>query len=173
MYTVDNEFKETALHDLGNFEVTSEKLMVSDPCYNLGTWCQGILENVRNGKWRGLSVKGKTDWGNRVWEVRAVHSDYSVDIAMSEKMNIDVGVDSGQAGFFDLSHFKGGQDEYGDGGWYDQCCDLTLGPAGGVVTSSGFGDGSYRCYVARDNGQIVAAKIVFVLREEEYVDEEE
>ena len=27
---------------LGTFEVTGDKLVVSDPCYELGTWCMGI-----------------------------------------------------------------------------------------------------------------------------------
>ena len=25
--------------NLGTFEVTSDKLVISDPCYPLGTWC--------------------------------------------------------------------------------------------------------------------------------------
>ena len=30
------------------FEVTSGKLVCSDPCYTIPTWCQGIVENVEN-----------------------------------------------------------------------------------------------------------------------------
>lgn len=178
MFAVPNEYKQTELRVLGTFEVKSGKLIVSDPCYSRGTWCQGDLENVRTGKWTGLSVYGKTDWGNRVWEVRAVHADYPIDLAISEKTDLHVGVDSGQAGIFDAEKFAGGEDSYGDGGWYDECCNLTNSAsqggilAGGVVTSSGFGDGVYECFITRDNGKIVAAKVVFVMREEDCEDEE-
>lgn len=30
---------------LGAFEVSSDKLVISDPCYNLGTWCMGTVPN--------------------------------------------------------------------------------------------------------------------------------
>lgn len=32
---------------LGTFENKSGTLIVSDPCYDLGTWCQGIIENAK------------------------------------------------------------------------------------------------------------------------------
>jgi hypothetical protein len=41
----------------------------------------------------------------------------------------------------------------------------------GVATASGYGDGGYSCYVARDKtGKIVAARIVFI-SEEDNLDE--
>lgn len=169
--------KEMELRILGLFEVKSEKLTISDPCYERGTWCQGELENVQNGKWAGLALYGKTDWGSRVWELRAVHADYPIDSKISEKTEIHVGVDSGQAGIFDSMNFRGGEDAYGDAGWYDECCNATNGANqggiidGGVVTSSGFGDGGYDCYVARDNGKIVAVKVIFIADEELEVNE--
>jgi hypothetical protein len=50
-----------------------------------------------------------------------------------------VWVDSGQTGFFDA----------------DQ-------NSGGVICHSGYGDGVYPYYVARDGGKAVAARIVFI-----------
>ena len=32
----------------------------------------------------------------------------------------------------------------------------------GVISSSGYGDGCYQCYVARDRGEAIAARIVFI-----------
>ena len=38
------------LEYIGTFSLGT-KVMVSDPCYKLGTWCQGVLENVKSGIW--------------------------------------------------------------------------------------------------------------------------
>lgn len=43
--------KEIEHISLGTFEVTSDKLVISDPCYHLGTWCMGTLSNVEPGLW--------------------------------------------------------------------------------------------------------------------------
>ena len=34
-----------------SFEVKSGALRVTDPCYDMDTWCAGTLEDVKNGKW--------------------------------------------------------------------------------------------------------------------------
>jgi hypothetical protein len=56
--------------------------------------------------------------------------------------------------------------------WYMRCCHLTLTKlaAGvlpyGVVASSGYGDGSYDCYVGRSSeGKIVRVEIEFIPEE--------
>jgi len=33
------------------FEITSGVMVCSDPCYEIPTWCQGIVENVKKGTW--------------------------------------------------------------------------------------------------------------------------
>ena len=44
-----------------------EKVMVSDPCYGLNTWCQGVLENVLPGDYRcNIEYSDEGDWGMRV-----------------------------------------------------------------------------------------------------------
>ena len=35
---------------MDEFEIVSGTLICSDPCYDIPTWCQGIVENVKNGK---------------------------------------------------------------------------------------------------------------------------
>jgi len=178
VYTTHPRYFPEKTIELGTFNVDSGKLVVSDPCYSPGTWCAGALGNVKNGIWKGFVQKGKTDWGNRCWSVQAVHLDhYSQNMGFSEKTDITVGVDSGQAGIYDVAKFGGGQDEYGDGGWYDNACETTLSALGagvldgGVVSSSGFGDGAYDCYVSRDNsGQIVGVKVVFI-RIEDFIED--
>jgi len=89
----------------------------------------------------------------------------------------EVGVDSGQAGFFDDAFYQNDTvfEELPAPGfaigdlWYRHVCDITLSKmsAGvlpyGVVSSSGFGDGGYTCYThADENGVIDFAFIVFI-----------
>jgi hypothetical protein len=62
------------------------------------------------------------------------HPDANPDVPVEGS----VGVDIGSAGFFDATSKIG------------------------VISSSGYGDGCYQCLVARDRGEVVAAKIVFI-----------
>src|SRR5690349_8432684 len=112
------QFEPEATHFLGTFNVTSGKMYVSDPCYSRDTWCQGLLENVKNGVWKAAVVKGTTDWGDRCWEVFAVNDAYPLNTEICEITSTEIGVDSGQAGIFDADSFHGGEDEWGDNGWY-------------------------------------------------------
>lgn len=164
--------------ELGMFEVTSGKVIVSDPCYelNLGDRCQGVLENVKTGLWKAHVEKGHDmGWGICCEELVAKHS----DIDSVRDMNIipasfTVCVDSGQAGIFDASVYRNDETVQKsssfipDEPWYSSCCDQTLSDQqagiinGGVVSSSGYGDGSYEAWYAMDtNGEIVAIGINF------------
>jgi len=94
-----------------------------------------------------------------------------------EKTNVDVGVDSGQAGFFELSHYaealsgkpsgRQGDEKFEE--FYDGVCELTLAAASfgvvpfGAVSQSGYGDGGYDCFVRlNEDGQTVDSYIVFI-----------
>lgn len=92
---------------IGNFDVTSGELMVSDPCYERGAWCHGVVQNVVNGKWSAhmetLNNKQTNGWGERVSELVAVLNEegrYYLPHLQWEKVGFEVGVDSGQAGIF-------------------------------------------------------------------------
>jgi hypothetical protein len=163
---------------IGEFEVTSGKLFVTDPCYERGTWCAGTLDNVSKGTWQAYAVMG--DRGNRVMQLSIRKKGTRGDIGAWNKENIDVGVDSGQAGFFDVDHYPASKDVQGEYGeedtFYGKCCKITLDENGvgggtlehGVVSSSGWGDGSYFCYTFRNKaGELVAAAIDFGMEEEE------
>lgn len=154
---------------LGTFKVTSGAVMVSDPCYKRGTWCHGKIENVKNGVWRaavGISHEGA--WGDRVAFLIATHGDipvYGTKLDRHEA-EFEVGVDSGQAGIFDDTHYQDESvappdepNEFDDR-WYSMCCNATDNYAGiipfGVVSSSGFGDGGYECtYYTNSDGEVV------------------
>ena len=148
------------------------KVMVSDPCYGLGTWCQGVLENVLPGNYNcEVEYSDEGDWGVRVAAIEVRHQDYD-DVVPMDMENFDVGVDSGQAGIFDYEYYCKYHTDYNerphvDDDWYDRVGDITLSEesAGdidgfGFVSSSGFGDGGYACWPAREeNGYIVAIRI--------------
>jgi hypothetical protein len=85
-----------------------------------------------------------------------------------------VGVDSGQAGFFDYDlysedSYSGGDDEDSED-FYERCCNLAFSGAqggvlpGGVVSSSGLGDGGYQVFTDVDPSvaPISFARLVFL-----------
>ena len=167
------------------FVVASGALRVTDPCYDMDTWCAGQLDNVMNGIWEAHVGLHDDDhgWGRRVAYLHIVnigaerHFDHMAELDSTwENSNIHVGVDSGQAGFFDLEMFQTVcKAEAVKGKFYDEICDLT-NPWGvhptGVVSSSGYGDGSYDCLVRRVDGQVVEAMLVFIWEEEHEYEEE-
>jgi hypothetical protein len=176
------------------FEITSGKLVCSDPCYSIPTWCQGIVENVKNGIWGAeINLSDEGDWGTRVASLFICNEDsFDKDnsivkkIFEDEPLNFSAGVDSGQFGFFDFEHYRnndsakdlkkydfGGGEKAGDE-WYGACCHLTLGQEkwgvlpNGVVSSSGFGDGAYDVFgLKNDEGEYVAFAVVFIYDEDE------
>lgn len=175
--------KETVV-SLGEFQVVSGELIVSDPCYEPGTWCMGRLKNMRPGRWNAAaSIADMGVWGERVSHLSVWHEDAPESDALTVlEADFTVGVDSGQAGFFDAAHYRDPSviepvpaQTWSDGEsvWYDRCCELTLSPsqAGvlpfGAVSSSGFGDGGYACFCAANAlGEVLRAEIVFITEDE-------
>lgn len=165
---------------IGTFKIESGEVMISDPCYDVDTWCNGTIEGVKKGKWNASVEKDKKD--GRCMRLIAWHSDITMPDVSSYKWgmeDITVGVDSGQAGIFDIEHFKKDEDVTNvkrisnqepiceDEPWYSICCDRTLNEIGagvipfGCVSSSGYGDGSYDCYAIRQRNTCVAIMIIF------------
>ena len=194
-----------------------QKVMVSDPCYGIGTWCQGVLDNVLEGEYECIvEYSDKKEWGIKVSAIQVIHKNYMNDTFVYSAETFEVGVDSGQAGVFDYEyyckyHSDSTKREHVDNNWYNKVCDLTCctiknpnykefewdisnedtletlkrfneykedykncypyiqKPTGntidglGFVSSTGFGDGSYICYTARnENGKIIAICIEFI-----------
>ena len=109
-----------------------EKVMVSDPCYGLGTWCQGVLENVLPGVYDcNVEYSDEGDWGVRVSAIEVTHESCRGRFIALECEDFEVGVDSGQAGIFDYEyyakyHMDATEREHVDDDWYDMVCDKTL-----------------------------------------------
>lgn len=163
---------------LGTLEIKSGVVIISDPGYKIGTWCQGKLQNIKSGMYNAYFLPMDCgEFGIRNGEVAIYHKSVNPFAGLNwERLPFDIGVDSGQAGIFDAEVF--GVDSkvvpkektfIPEKPWYSQCCDLTLKEPwagiipGGVVSSSGFGDGSYVAFAAKNNnGEYVAVKIIFL-----------
>lgn len=160
-----------------------KRVRVSDPCYGTGVWCSGVVDNVKEGTYNvDIEISDEGVWGERVKSLIVVHSEYDGH-SLIVKTPFEVGVDSGQCGIYDEDYYN--QYHTGDDcnrEWYKDICDLTtpFGTKDGkcVVSSSGFGDGGYNCYLLKDkNNEVVGFQIVFIEddcdEEDDYYDEEE
>ena len=177
-----------------------EQVVVSDPCYDLPTWCQAVIDNVKPGTYHTSVRKHDAGtWGTRCSMVFAIHENY-VDKPhllknQWEKTPYDIGVDSGQCGIFSKESYRNDKFKIdnGDGdvsffsrepwirkkevgeNWYVKMCSRTLGSQQwgtydeGIVSSSGYGDGSYELFVVKKRGQIVGFAIDFGVDETKYI----
>jgi len=121
------------------------------------------------------------DWNGRVSFLHIRHESV-VEEAINpstfvKNEEIHVGVDSGQAGFFDLEAFekvathKDHKNSSQHEAFYEACGDKTLGSemwgavnSMGCVSSSGYGDGGYSLYERRNEaGELIEARIVYML----------
>lgn len=160
---------------LGSFQQTSTQMAATDPCYDsdVPNDIRGILSNVKTGTWNAYAVSSKHD--SSVMELQVLHESCSPESGDSSVWmrleGFQVGVDSGQAGFFDNAKYPyGNLGEYSEKeSFYRKASELTIDGAGGIVdnfgavTSSGDGDGCYECYALYDDQDgIVGAKIIFL-----------
>lgn len=167
------------------------EVRVSDPCYGDDVWCKTRLTGVLPGEYDvDVQLSDEGDWGNRVSSLRVTHRDY-VGKQLTYQEHGDIGVDSGQAGIFCESSYRNDSvdidtpesdfvlpynDDSGDS-WYEKMCKFTLSEhkfgtyETGVVTSSGFGDGSYPLAVARDGDKNIVSMVVTFIGEDEEDDE--
>jgi len=175
---------EINFHGLGTFEVVSGSLRITDPCYSPDTWCATRVK-AKNGTWNAQIKTVRTDgWGTRVAELIAWHEDNGRIFKMAyDEVFDEIGVDSGQAGFFDADNYQNENvvedtmfirpdnitfDE--DSRWYSLCCDRTLETKVsaavipfGVVSSSGYGDGGYVLLGEKNkDGEYDLLRLVFI-----------
>jgi hypothetical protein len=166
------------LQQVGTFEVTSGKVRVGDPAYEIDdrTYAAGGIVAAAKGTWTAaIVVSDERDLGKRIAELFALHASASAAALTWTDAEFKVGVDSGTAGVFDTAHYR--DDAVASGGthkgasgqaWYEQFVvgmkgDTQLVP-GGVLSQSGFGDGLYRCQLARTKkgGEVVGMRLTFI-----------
>lgn len=155
----------------------SEKVIVSDPCYDRSVWCMATDVAVKPGKYVVyIAKKDEKEFGTRVAVIMAVHEDYIKEIKEDwETYDCCIGVDSGQCGIFDDDIYpkdeKSGGEYDDENSFYGECCKLTLGDShfgllrngNGVVSSSGYGDGSYELFCQYYDGERIALMVDFNL----------
>ena len=181
---------------LGDFHLGGTQLRVSDPSYEKDTWCSGVVENCQPGTWAGyLAYQDEEEWGLRVCMLVARNKKCRNGVNLCDRVftsgdyirwnsltwedcDIEVGVDSGQAGIFDEAMYKK-EDQFdsfpdwlgweSDSKWYANCCAITLSNKqggvipSGVLSASGYGDGSYRAFKHKNrNGQVDMVLILFM-----------
>lgn len=178
------------------FEVVSGELVISDPCYEVPTWCAGTVK-AKNGTWS--AYYDTDDTGHRIKEIWA----YNIEAAINRPRIVDElpqapplpfinGVDSGQLGYFDRTHYRNDdcatnmlKRDFGEGydrqpgdAWYRAVCHITLTDESfgvmpyGVVSSSGWGDGSYNTQgVFNDEGECIGLYTQFI--EDDNTDDED
>jgi len=135
--------------------IVTDTISCGDPCYETPE----VTIPAKKGKWVAcVDSKECGMWGNRVSRITVHHQDFSPVGNRYTKQTEYVPVDSGQAGVFA---------EYGMD-FYDECCSATLGKKGygftsnGFVSSSGYGDGYYKCEIYKQNGKAVGVEITFI-----------
>ena len=110
----------------------SDKVRISDPCNDPDTWCAGTAD-IKPGEYDCYKFmhNDPAEWEGvieddcRVAAIEIRHKD-CVKSAYTEHLPIDVGVDSGQAGFYDEPYFLDVKKDPGtDAVWYDRVCGLT------------------------------------------------
>ncbi len=167
---------------VGTFTVESGKLIVTDPCYQMGEEeMQIILSNVKNGNWTA-SISYTHE---EVVESLLVFYGEKKPSGKWHDCGKLIGVDSAQAGVFDITVF--GRDdaiqyevknvydiEMDEVGlkYYVACCDMVSTDSqggvvpGGAVSMSGYGDGMYEVKVKYNvSKEVVGVMIDF--RDEE------
>ena len=174
---------------IGEFEC-GEKLFASDPCYQRvdETDLSSAVISVVPGTWKSSAIlSDEGSWGDRVAELYA-YSKYWEDDGYMNPWNWEFysscGVDSGQLGFFDYEKYPIGVNGYeadyeDESNWYKRACNETYNEKKhdkrfgivenmGVNSSSGFGDGCYDIFVARNNDdEVIAVKSVFIPEDED------
>lgn len=174
------------VHYLGSFNLDENKLVISDPSIPLKE-TNNLISPVKTGKWNAYVGKrefvfGDGKRGERCTRLNVYHESLSPDKISGiewEKGQFDIGIDTGQVGVFSPKVFR--NDDILDNKpkfdtndpWYDMCCDITLGNnkagvvKGGVVSSSGFGDGYYDFKYSTDSDDNINAVTIIFIGEEE------
>lgn len=94
----------------------NRKVRVTDPCYNIYVWCATEVE-VLPGDYK--VTMGMSE--NRIAWLQMQHVGSEV-VGSWEEDPADIGVDSGQAGFFDLQYYL---DHQGNYDWYERVCNAS------------------------------------------------
>jgi hypothetical protein len=152
--------KDIKIYNVGTLTVTGPLFAAEGSGPNDGV----LIENTLPGEW---SVESHM-FGFRPTDIVATHpsaKDQDLDFVMAFEPNgrpSEIGVDCGHAGFFDAKSLPAKPKTWSDKDHdeYREAFEKV-----GLKVMSGYGDGGYPLYVARNaEGQVVAAKLVFIAK---------
>lgn len=166
---------------IGNFEVLSGEVIVTDPCYDIKS---GERLKAKNGVYK-VSIEEED---GVISKLILAHTDFSpYGHSYTTKEIYELGVDSGQMSVFDIEKYKKDdwifEEKYPldiEDNFYGACCYITLHSeenAGtlkyGAVCCSGYGDGDYDGFAKiNEQGEVEYIEISFVGEDEEQEEEE-
>lgn len=144
----------------GVIDITSGRIVCSDPCYKSGEWCADSFP-AKNGLYRVYIYH--TENRNAILEI--IHKDYDTNSVDWDDADSACAVDSGTFGFFDKEYYDNHHDGELDEEWYENnvvlADDYLLTDGAGAWSSSGYGDGMYHlqcvwCNKENDDADSVA-----------------
>lgn len=153
-----------------------DSVYISDPCYDIDTDCQAKVDNILPGEYLCFSNMSyiSDTWKFRVQDITIINKDYYInedilDKLIYEHLDEEIGVDSGQCGIFDSEYYKEKHKDDLDEDWYTRIFDITDDYFSGtidnlgLVSVSGYGDGTYTAYVAKNTeGKVISIKVIFI-----------
>ncbi len=153
------------------------KVVVSDPCYDLDTWCQGVINNVKPGEYHIDYYNAHDRWDGHAFCL--THVDYSRGTFPKEHYPASIGMDAGMAGVFPFEEYRNDSiipkdyqfayDWMHDGEgerWYSAVIPIDPLPfrivGNGFNSESGYGDGEAELRVSTNAiGEIYRIALVF------------
>ena len=128
---------------IGKF-MLNDKLDITDPCYNKNVWCRMTTDCMPGEYFAYATLQNCGEWGTRVAALAIYRNGEVVPKSRLTNCLGEVGVDAGLAGFFRE------KPDYDDDAWNEFCNAIGnkkyLMMDYGVVSESGYGDGSYKVY---------------------------
>lgn len=171
--------KKVGKFKIGEIEIKDGFVDICDPGYDRDTWCALFDKQIKPGTYSCYVEVWNFPWINddnthkilndyRIMYLTIVHNDYNHEIDKNkfELLSNNIGVDAGLCGFYnhkpdfteerDWNNFwqnLNSLKEYG--------CTCDCGSANGITVSSGFGDGIYTVYQAKENDEVYALELCF------------
>lgn len=136
---------------------------ITDPCYGKDIWCRKNDVKISEGKYQCVTwiCRKRDKHPDRRIAVIGIYLAGYIPVQNDMECIGEIGVDAGLAGFFN------NKPDYTDAEWSEFCDKLCDGNAWlteeGFWSSSGYGDGCYPVYAAKNQqGVINALEIRFI-----------
>ena len=155
---------------LGNFIISSKKVVISDPAYDFPkndkkSFCLGYTHTVEPGEWCGYYHSWITKERPNIVIITNKKYSFPSKSLKYKKGKGGLPVDTGQMSVVDVEKYP--VEEKHKDKWCKIVSDITIKKQagkidGGYVTSTGWGDGFYNYNIGTKNGKVVQFIIFFM-----------